>query len=289
MRYMTPQDDNYPNTPVSGDDALEHAQPASPGKTGPSPGSDDADFVDTEVLPAGGQSAPLRRGTAKQRVRGHETRRRLIQLHVHEGLRLKECARQMGISYGRTLAVWHSIVAEVKGTKGSPEEHQRDVFTYLDLQYRRVVHECQPRIAEAASYGAAVVAACKALAELHDLNANKAATPALSLEDVGREVRTVSPLLLAKLEQVHELIGKQGGGGIGDSPSPGPSVDGVPVEGGPVCSNTEGGAPSPLIDFTVSKELISQMEQIGEKTVRRAELDGAEVALNAIPAVRIAK
>jgi len=289
MRCMTPQDDNTQNSPVSGDDALEHAQPASPGKTGTAPGSDDADFVDAEVLPAGRQSAPLRRGTAKQRVRGHETRRRLIELHVHEGLRLKECARRMGISYGRTLAVWHAIVAEVKGTKGTPEEHQQDVFAYLDLQYRHVVHECEPRIRQGASYAAAVIAACKALAELHDLNGNKAVAPVTTLEDVGREVRTVSPLLLAHLEQVKKLTGKQGTGGDGESQTPGVAMDGVPAEGSTEGADSSAGAPSPLIDFTVSKQLISQMEQIGEKTVRRAELDGAEVAMNSIPAVRISK
>ena len=60
-----------------------------------------AEVIATELLPpsaTGRQSAALRRGTAKQRVRGHETRRRLIELHVHKGLRLKECARDLGIS-----------------------------------------------------------------------------------------------------------------------------------------------------------------------------------------------
>jgi hypothetical protein len=42
---------------------------------------------------------------------------------------------------------------------------------YLDCHYRKLIEESQPRLSEGATYGAVVVQACKALAELHDLKA----------------------------------------------------------------------------------------------------------------------
>lgn len=51
-----------------------------------------------------------------------------------------------------------------------------------------------------------MVAGCKALADLHGLNDDNA-TPAsgMTLEEVGREVRVVSPLLLDKIAKVEEI------------------------------------------------------------------------------------
>lgn len=112
---MNPQTPDRRDAPLHGEDLPEIA----------SHDAGSAQIVDAEIVadPAssrkGRQGAALRRGSDIKRVRGHETRRKLIELHVFEGVRLKECARQMGLSYGRVLAVWHGIVAEVHGAKGA--------------------------------------------------------------------------------------------------------------------------------------------------------------------------
>lgn len=87
----------------------------------------------------GRQPAQLQRGSMKKRVRGHETRRKLIELHVFQGMRLKEAARELGLSYGRVLAVWNVVVAEVRGSRGAPEDHLKGVFAYCDLNLRAVI------------------------------------------------------------------------------------------------------------------------------------------------------
>lgn len=103
--------DDHQNAPLSGDDAPKPAPADASGDSGTGDASEPIDIVDAEVVPdprpdrKGRQGAALRRGSEKKRVRGYETRRRLVELDVFGGKRLKECAYELGISYGRAHAV----------------------------------------------------------------------------------------------------------------------------------------------------------------------------------------
>jgi hypothetical protein len=284
---MKDSSDEQPNAQLSGGDALGSTRADALGISSPSDDSEPIDIVDAEVVlhprreRMGKQGAALRRGTEKKRVRGYETRRRLIDLHVFGGKRLKECALLLGISYGRAHAVWRTVVAEAHGAHGSKEEHLQAVRGYLDCHYRRLIEESQPRLAESAAYGAVVVQACKALADLHDVKAENPQPQGLTLEDVGREVRLVSPLLLERLEQIREL-------GISDgqqaeSNDVGITIDGVPVEGGTQEPAVAAIAKSPLLDGSISEGLVHELMRVGERAVERVRLDGADATLESIP------
>lgn len=279
--------DDHQNTPFPEDDSLK---PVRGDASGDSETSDDSkliDIVDAEVVPdprQGRQGAALRRGTEKKRVRGFQTRRRLIDLHVFGGKRLKECAYELGISYGRAHAVWRTVVAEAHGAHGTKDEHLQAVRGYLDCHYRRLIEESQPRLAEGAAYGAVVVQACKALAELHDLKTENPQPQGLTLEDVGREVRVASPLLLERLEQIRGL--SNSGSNQAESNAAFPILGGVPVEGvvqGPAMAV---GAKSPLLDGSVTERMHHGVMREGDRVVERAQLEGADAALDAMPVKR---
>jgi hypothetical protein len=101
--------------------------------------------------------------------------------------------------------LWQEIVAKANGDGVMPVEHRAAVRAYLDIHLRRVIEEARGLVGEAAAYGAVVVAGVKALAELHGIKAEEALPSGLSLEDVGREVRVVSPLIAGKLERLEKL------------------------------------------------------------------------------------
>jgi hypothetical protein len=174
------------------------------------------DFVPTVSVdsvmaaPSKGITRGLRLGHDINRVRGWALRERVIQLHCFEGKSLRQCAKMLGRSYKRTAAMWSIVCRDVAGGKASPEAHREQVRGYLDRHYRRVMEGAQGLLGEAAAYGAVVVAAGKALAELHGLRPEDTLPAGFSLEDVGREVRVVSPLLIDRLEDVKELRGAAG-------------------------------------------------------------------------------
>ncbi len=177
------------------------------GDPGPVPG---VDFVPTcqppSVVPKGA-GRWLRAGQDRNRVMGWALREKVVQCHVFEGRSLRETARLCGRSYKRVAGVWSAICRDVAGGKATPEAHREAVRTYLDRHYRRVMEGAQGLLGEAAAYGAVVVAAGKALAELHGIKPEEALPAGFSLEDVGREVRVVSPLLIDRLDQVQALRG----------------------------------------------------------------------------------
>lgn len=145
----------------------------------------------------------FRRGVEKQRVRGFEAKRQLIELHAIQGIPLKECARIMGRNYQALHRVWRLVVAECGGERQASEEHIKAVRAYCDLHLRRVIEEAQPLVAEAAAYGAVVIAGVKELCALHGVKPEEAAAgTTASLAEIGLNVRVTSPLLLEKLERV---------------------------------------------------------------------------------------
>ncbi len=154
---------------------------------------------------SGRQTAPLRRGTELSRVRGYRTREELIRLRVYEGKSLKECACLLGRHYNRVRILWQEIVAKSNGDDGVPAEHLANVRAYVDIHLRRVIQEASCRISEGAAYGAVVVAGLKALMELHGVKHEEVSPEGMTLADVGREVRVVSPLLAGKLERLERL------------------------------------------------------------------------------------
>jgi transposase-like protein len=169
------------------------------------PGGPGEDVVPTSHPPRepGKQPWQLRRGVERQRVRGYETRRQLIELHVHQGKSLKECARLMGRHYVALHRVWRLVVAECGGERVASEDHIKAVRAYSDQHLRRVIEQAQGLVGEAAAYGAVVVAGVKALCELHGVKPEEAqAGTVASLGEIGLNVRVTSPLLLAKLERV---------------------------------------------------------------------------------------
>ena len=203
---------------------------------GPCPG---VDFVPTDVLPGpppGRQNRYLKAGTEKLRVRGWAMRERVIQLHCFEGKTLRQCATILGRSYKHTAMVWAAVAREVAGGKATPEAHREAVRGYLDKHYRRVMEGAQGLLGDAAAYGAVVVAAGKALAELHGIKPEDALPSGFSLEDVGREVRVVSPLLIDRLDQVRALAPNFGDseGARAGARARWDAVRSVPIEGDPV-------------------------------------------------------
>jgi hypothetical protein len=282
--------DDHPKPTVHGDDALNSAPADASGIFGGGSELGAIDMVDAEEVPDPrhdkkcSQGAALRRGTEKKRVRGYETRRRLIDLHVFGGKRLMECSRELSISYGRTHAVWRSVVAEVHGSPGTNVEHLQSVRSYLDAHYRKLIEGAQPMLAEGAAYGAVVVQACKALADLHEVKADNPPPQGITLEDVGREVRVVSPLLLDRLDKVREISG--GVGATSQPEAPAISLDGVPVEGSAQEPVGASGATSPLLEGRAAERMLHRLEREGYRVVQRAQLEGADVALAAMTVKR---
>jgi len=208
------------------------------GTRGPVPG---VDFVPTSAAPSllacpKGSNRYLAAGQARMRVRGWALRERVVQLHCFEGKTLKETARLLGRSYKRVTGVWAAVARDVSGGNATPEAHREAVRTYLDRHYRKIMEGAQGLLGEAAAYGAVVVAAGKALAELHGIKPEDVLPTGFTLEDVGREVRVVSPLLIDRLDQVRALQG------VGADPASGHAVRwakvrevrSAPIEGEPV-------------------------------------------------------
>ena len=270
---------------------MNHAPGDTSGISGAGDDPKPVDIVDAEVVSdsrpdrKGRQGAALRRGTEKKRVRGYETRRRVIELHVFGGKRLHECARELGISYGRAHAVWRGVVAEAHGSGGTKDEHLRAMRGYLARHYRRLIEEGQQLLSEGAAYGAVVVQACKALADLHDLKGESPQPAGFTLEDVGREVRVVSPLLLDRLEQIRGL--SDSGSNQAESMAAGITVGGVPVEGALLEPVMAAGAKSPMLDGSVCQHMVDGLMRVGERAVERARLDGADAALDSVPKVGV--
>lgn len=205
---------------------------------GPRPG---VDFVPTscppaEVRPSKGQDRWLRAGTERLKVRGWAVRERVLQCHVFEGKSLRETARLVGRSYKYVSSVWAAICRDVNGGK-SPEGHREAVRAFVDGHLRRVIRESQGLLGEAAAYGAVVVQAAKALADLHGLRPEEALPAGFNLEDVGREVRVVSPLLIDRLDQVRALSGVAGDSEASRAGAAARWAKGreVPIEGAPSC------------------------------------------------------
>jgi DNA-binding CsgD family transcriptional regulator len=198
------------------------------------------DFVPTssvpvEVLPSKGSNRNLRAGQVLQAVRGWALRERIVQLHVFEGKTLKQCARLLGRSYKRVSAHWAAICREVSGDS-SPQKKE-EVRAFADLHLREFAREGRRLFEEGAAYGAVGVQAIKALCELHGVKAEEGlAAAGFSLEDVGREVRVVSPLLMYKIDRVQALCGPSVGSSEGGRAAARARWDAreVPVEGAPV-------------------------------------------------------
>jgi hypothetical protein len=170
-------------------------------------GTTEEDALSSGTRLTGRQPAPLRRGTQKNRVRGFETRRRLVELHCFEGKRLVECAREMGLSYGRVLAVWRGIVDEVCADGPKAEELRHNVRTYSDRVLRHLIEKSIPLVENSAAHGAVALKALESLCRLHGVAApDPAEKPTCAtMAEVGATVRAVSPLLAAKLDRVRAL------------------------------------------------------------------------------------
>lgn len=206
---------------------------------GPVPG---VDFVPTscppaEVRPSKGQDRWLRAGTERLKVRGWAVRERVIQCHVFEGKSLRETARLVGRSYKYVSSVWAAVCREVNGGKATPEERREAVRSYMDRHLRACVERAQGLMGEAAAYGAVVVQGIKALGELHGIRPEELAPAGFNLEDVGREVRVVSPLLIDRLDQVRALSGVAGDSEASRAGAAARWAKGreVPIEGVPSC------------------------------------------------------
>jgi hypothetical protein len=163
--------------------------------------------AEVDRIPSGRQPAALRRGTEKNRVRGFETRRRLVQLHCYEGKRLVECARDMGLSYGRVLAVWHRIVEEVSAEGQKAADLRRDVRAYSDRVLRHLIEKSLPLARNSAAHGMVTLKALESLCRLHGVTALETAESSgtATLDEVGAAVRVVSPILAEKIERVRAL------------------------------------------------------------------------------------
>ena len=203
---------------------------------GPIPG---VDFVPTERPPSvspgktKGAGRWLKVGADLSRVRGWAVRERLIQLHCFEGQSLKQCAKTLGRHPKRIAAIWAGVVRDVSG--GSDPDKKAEIRAFADLSLRRFAQEGLSMFSEGAAYGAVGVQAIRALCELHGVKPDEAAAAGFSLEDVGREVRVVSPLLMDKIDRVKALCGPAVGSSEGGRAAANARwAKVVPVEGAPV-------------------------------------------------------
>jgi hypothetical protein len=147
----------------------------------------------------------FRRGHEKQRVRGFQAKRQLIDLHAIQGIPLKECAQIMGRNYQALHRVWRLVVAECGGERTTSVEHSAAVRAYADAHLRRVIEEASTLVGDAAAYGAVVIAGVKELCALHGVKPEDAESgTTASLAEIGLNVRVTSPLLLEKLERVQK-------------------------------------------------------------------------------------
>ena len=162
---------------------------------------------------SGRQQAALRRGTEMKRVRGFETRRRLFNLYVFEGKRLVECARELGMSYGRILAVWQGLLAEASGGDPDAEDQRQSVRVHSDRMLRHLIEKSLPLVAKSAAHGMIVVKSLESLCRLHGVAGSdeNRDTGISTLEDVGATVRNISPILAGKLDRVRALMKQEGG------------------------------------------------------------------------------
>ena len=218
MRYMRSAREMVSLGGGSGVIDLQHGcgDPAdNSGGDGQAGGPGDEDDVWTEAAPrrargtgSGGQPAALRRGTEKNKVRGYETRRRLIELHVTQGKCLVECAQALGLSYGRVLAQWHRVVAEACGDGPEAEEMRREVRAFLDRGYRHMWEKSVRLIGESAAHGSVALKALDGLGRLYGIVGPEVAAEAsgaATLAEVGASVRVVSPLMVGKLERIKAM------------------------------------------------------------------------------------
>jgi transposase-like protein len=149
--------------------------------------------------------AALKRGTEIRKVLGHETKRRVVQLHVEQGLSLRETAKRIGRHYKYVCLVWQGIVKEV--SEGSSPEGKEQIRAFVDQHLRGLIEDGRRMFPEAAAYGAVAAKCLEQLADLHGLKAAEIAPEGMSLEQVGEQVRVVSPLLIDKIEKVRALSG----------------------------------------------------------------------------------
>lgn len=196
-----------------------------PFQAGPGPvensGAVPAGAVEVDVVPTSrwgpewpGRPMPghlgrnLKRGVEVARVRGFETKRELVRLHVFEGKSIPQCAKLMGRSYKSLHAVWRIVVAESCGDKAGPVDMRRNVRAFTDRCLRELVEVSIPLVGESAAHGAIILKATEALCKLHGVTAEDDADSGggvASLEEIGASVRVVSPLLADKLERVKAL------------------------------------------------------------------------------------
>jgi hypothetical protein len=141
-------------------------------------------------------------------VRGYETRRRLIELHVTQGKGLVECAQVLGLSYGRVLAQWHRAVAEACGDGPEAGEMRREVRAFLDRGYRQMWEKSARLVGESAAHGTVALKALDGLGRLYGIVGPEVAgdeSGAATLAEVGASVRVVSPLLVGKMERIKAM------------------------------------------------------------------------------------
>ena len=191
-----------------GPDAVENSEPGDPG------------VVPVDVVPTtegrwpgfsgrpekGKITRNLKRGIEVSRVRGFETKRQLVQLHCFEGKSLPECARLMGRHYRAIHATWRAIVAEASGERGGPD-YRKQVKALCDRSLRELLQVSMPLVGESAAHGAVVLKTVEALRSLHGVDGAEDgdASGLPTLEEIGAQVRAVSPLLAGKLERVKAL------------------------------------------------------------------------------------
>lgn len=155
---------------------------------------------------AGKITRNLKRGQDSQRVKGYETRRELVRLHVFEGKSIPECARLMGRSYKGLHAVWRLIVAEASGDRSGGVDYRKQVKAYSDRVLRELVEVSLPLVKDSAAHGAVVLKSIESLRSLHGVDgAEEEQAAGMTLEEIGASVRVVSPLLADKLERVKAL------------------------------------------------------------------------------------
>lgn len=204
---------------------------------GPLPG---VDFVPTERPPGvapgktKGAGRWLKVGTDLMKVRGWAVRERIVQLHCFEGKSLKECAKILGRHPKRVSAIWSGVVRDVSGD--SDPKRKEEIRAFADLSLRKFAQDGLRMFEDGAAYGAVGVQAIKALCELHGVKPEDGLAQAgFSLEDVGREVRVVSPLLMDKMDRVKALCGPSVGSSEGGRAAANARwAKVVPVEGSPV-------------------------------------------------------
>jgi len=162
---------------------------------------DEVAVVEKPKHPKGKQPRPFAIQVDRARVRKAIKREDLARLVAVEGLTLAKAAEEMGISSRWAEQLWREAKAAAMAEDLSSEELKQEIRIQAVAALRQAQAVAMEHLDDTAAYGAVLVAATKALLEMHgcakpDEEGNRSGE---SIEEVLRRAKVKSPLVLTRL------------------------------------------------------------------------------------------